>query len=129
MMAAAKPPVRRGEAHGGAKLTEAQVSEIRRLWATKSYKRNELAAMFGVSRQTIWAILSGRHWSHSFEGKTGHSIRLGEGHVGHKLTEAKVIEIRGRLAAGETGDSLALEFGVSRSVISEIRNRKAWRHV
>ena len=123
------PPLKRGQDNGRAKLTDAQVLEIYRLWATKRYSRDDLAKHFCVSRQTIWAILCGRLWHHLFPGKQGHSMRRGEGHVGHKLTDDMVRSIRSRLASGETGANLSLEYKVSISVISEIRNKKAWTHV
>lgn len=124
-----KPPLKRGEDNGHAKLKEAQVREIHRLWAAKQHDRESLARIFGVSRQTIWGILCGRLWHHLFPGKQGHSLRRGEGHVAHKLTDEKVRAIRRRLSEGETGASLAREYCVSISVISEIRNRKAWVHI
>lgn len=46
-----------------------------------------------------------------------------------KLTEEDVREIRKRLYAGETTCRLAEEYGVSQSVISEIKNWKKWKHV
>lgn len=53
----------------------------------------------------------------------------GEANGSSKLTEAKVLEIRHRRAAGETARALAQEFGVSSPLISYIAKRKAWRHV
>lgn len=46
-----------------------------------------------------------------------------------KLTEDKVAQIRSRLAAGEKGNALAREYGVSPSVICVIRKGRAWNHV
>lgn len=47
-----------------------------------------------------------------------------------KLTDAKVIDIRTRYAAGGvTLASLAAEFGVSFGLISHIVNRKTWKHI
>jgi len=46
-----------------------------------------------------------------------------------KLTESDVVKIRRR--AGKYGErrKLAKEFGVSRILISDVANRKVWRHV
>jgi plasmid maintenance system antidote protein VapI len=46
----------------GAKLTEEQVQEIR----SRRYRHfnYELAEMYGVSRQTISNIVTGRAWNH-----------------------------------------------------------------
>ena len=46
-----------------------------------------------------------------------------------KLTDAKVIEIRRRLAAGEYGNRLATEYGISPSSMSAIRLRQTWTHL
>ncbi len=46
-----------------------------------------------------------------------------------KLTEAQVLEIRERRAAGEMRNALAAEFGVSGSTISNIANGQTWRHL
>lgn len=46
-----------------------------------------------------------------------------------KLTEAAVIEIRERHAAGERQANLARQFGMDQTAISAIILRKTWRHV
>ena len=45
------------------------------------------------------------------------------------LTAPLVIVIRQRLAAGEVGVSLAAEYGVTASAISDIKTRKSWKHI
>ncbi|RME56992.1 hypothetical protein D6779_09605, partial [Candidatus Parcubacteria bacterium] len=45
-----------------------------------------------------------------------------------KLNEGKVEEIRQLLREGQTNASIAAKFGVSPSVISEIKTGKAWKH-
>jgi hypothetical protein len=53
----------KGEAHGAAKLTEADIQEIfnRR---TQGMLQREIAAEYGVARTTIAAILQRRNWRH-----------------------------------------------------------------
>lgn len=51
----------RGERHGMDKLTEDQVREIRRLYASGMLQR-EIAPLFGVTRRNIGNITSGRSW-------------------------------------------------------------------
>jgi hypothetical protein len=51
----------RGEAHGSAKLTAAQVIEIRRQ-ATANIRHGVLAAQYGVARRTISEIAQGKRW-------------------------------------------------------------------
>ena len=45
------------------------------------------------------------------------------------LTAGQVLEIRSRLKSGETGVSLASEYGVTVSAISSIKQRKSWKHI
>ena len=52
-----------GEQHGRAKLTEASVLEIRRLWACRSESQRALARRFGVCGTAVRAILTGRNWA------------------------------------------------------------------
>jgi DNA-binding XRE family transcriptional regulator len=47
---------------GRRKLTEAQVAEVRTLYAAGGVKQAELAARFGVSGKSISAIITGRTW-------------------------------------------------------------------
>ena len=46
-----------------------------------------------------------------------------------KLTEAQVLEIRDRYAAGESGKALAAEFGIAQPTVVEICKRRTWRHI
>lgn len=52
--------------------------------------------------------------------------KFGEAHGASKLTEENVIEIRSSL---EETKKLALKFGVSKSSIERVRNRKTWSHI
>ena len=52
-----------GERHPGARLSEAQVAEIKRL-LTRGAGYRFLAERFGVSRTTIGAIARGERWRH-----------------------------------------------------------------
>lgn len=55
-------------------------------------------------------------------------IPRGPSHVGNcKLNLDQVKEIKARCAAGETGRSIAKDFGVSEGTISNIRNGKRWQ--
>ena len=54
----------KGVANGGAKLTEDDVREIRRLYATGNFTRRELARQFGVSVPTISKIVNRQTWKH-----------------------------------------------------------------
>jgi hypothetical protein len=54
-----------GEKNGSAKLTEAQVAEIRATYVqnSKEFGSRALAQKFGVSKLAIQRIISGRRWS------------------------------------------------------------------
>lgn len=55
--------VRRGERINLAKLNETSVIEIRQR-AAAGESRVSLAREYGVGRNTIWRVASGRHWRH-----------------------------------------------------------------
>ena len=46
-----------------------------------------------------------------------------------KLTEAQVLEIRARCAAGEMQRVVAAQYGVTQSSVSYIVSRKKWAHI
>lgn len=52
-----------GERNGSAKLTEAKVREIRKLFETGVHKR-QIAKMFGVTPENIHRIVTRRNWAH-----------------------------------------------------------------
>jgi hypothetical protein len=49
-----------GERHHSATLTDAQVAEIRRLYATNEYMLTTLAGMFGTTVQTVHRIVNNK---------------------------------------------------------------------
>jgi len=51
-----------GARNGQARLTEAQVGEIRRRYAEGGVSQDALAAEFSVSQAQIWNIVRGRSW-------------------------------------------------------------------
>ena len=53
----------------------------------------------------------------------------GSRHGAAKLSEQDVLDIRGDLAEGIAGTSIAYRYGVSRQLVSQIRTRAKWRHV
>lgn len=56
--------VPRGVDSAAAKLTEAQVLEIRRLAPTRMYTKKQIGAMFGVTEFNITAIVGRKTWRH-----------------------------------------------------------------
>jgi hypothetical protein len=53
-----------GEGSSNARLTEAQVREIRRKYVKRSYGLRRLSAEYKVSRSNIHHIVSGKRWKH-----------------------------------------------------------------
>jgi hypothetical protein len=54
-------------------------------------------------------------------------ILTGEKSANHKLTLAEVKLIRSRLSKGETQLSLAREFGISQSCVSDVKLEKTYK--
>lgn len=57
------------------------------------------------------------------------TIRRGESAPNSKLTEADVVDIRLRRAAGEKLDDIAADKGVTFSLVSQVARRVIWAHV
>jgi predicted DNA-binding protein (UPF0251 family) len=78
----------------------------------------------GTARDNcIDMMRKGRHYAGSRE-----NMPRGSKHWNSKLSEYEVRKIRERVMAGEKQKDLASELGVSRATISEVVNRKLWRH-
>ncbi|MEV7413184.1 hypothetical protein [Streptomyces althioticus] len=56
-------PYRRGEDVPTRVLTECEVREIRRRWASGGVTQKALAAEFGVSRATLSLVVNGKRWA------------------------------------------------------------------
>ena len=54
----------RGEAHGGAKLTEATVRTIRDLYADGGIAQREIAEQFGIGQNAVSLIVRRKTWAH-----------------------------------------------------------------
>jgi hypothetical protein len=56
-------------------------------------------------------------------------VTQGEKNPYAKLSDATVVEIRARLAAGAIGCKLADEYGVCKQTISLVKRRLLWSHI
>ena len=54
-----------GERHGSSKLTQNDVDEIRRLYATGKYSHRRLGEMFGMSHSNIGKIVRNQLWRYN----------------------------------------------------------------
>jgi len=80
-------------------------------------------------RHLRWATKSENAVDAMIHGTSGVIDNKGENHRMAKLTEDDVRSIRRRRECGETNVSLAKEYGVHSSCISQVTNGPNWRHV
>lgn len=106
-----------GERAPNAKLTEADVLAIR----ADTRGLEAIAAAYGVSGPTVSEIKKRRTWKHLDPASPG-----SQDHGNARLTPAQVRAIR---ADPRVQRLIAAEHGISASVVSEIKARKAWKHV
>lgn len=114
-----------GESHYHSTLTADDVIEIRR--RAKSETRKAIAASLGVSPQCVGKVVRGDTWS-MVPGASAPIDMRGETNRMAKLSEAAVSDIRAR--AGSTSQrALAIEYGVSESLVSMVVRGVVWRHL
>lgn len=106
--------VPRGEEAPLVKLTEADVIDIRNLYAIGG-QSEELALRYGVSVGNVRSIARGETWTHVSGPRTRRHAQI---------TPEIESEIVRRRASGETAVSLAKEFGCNRTTIFDVMNRQ-----
>ena len=123
-------PLRERRILRGAKLTKADVINIRER-AQEGVSQAVLAKEYGITSTHTSLIVAGKVWTHVGGPVVPVSgVPVGERSGASKLTEADIVEIRGRYAAGGvTQEDLAREFGVTVSTIRNITNRRTWKHI
>lgn len=110
-----------GERNHRARLSNAQVREIRQRYAAGGLKQADLAAAYGVSIPAISTVVTGKSYAEA--GGSVSTPKTIADLVRHniKLTDAQLDEIyRRSCQPGIRGKDLAAEYGVSRSTISRI---------
>lgn len=121
---------RRGESHRSAKLTEADVLDIRERYAAGGVEQRDLADEYGVHRVQIGSILRGQTWKHVGGPRSTRPDKAGERNPRVRVTETQVREIRARYAAGGvTLTALATEYRIGVSTVYSIISRDSWKHV
>lgn len=117
-----------GVLNGHAKLTEADVLDIRRLHS-QGVSCGRLGAMFGVQKSNVAMIVRRDTWKHLPGAMPPVFDQRGERGSNAKLVEADVLEIRRLAAEGVTQKDIAARFGVTRSNVGVIANRRTWGHL
>jgi DNA-binding transcriptional regulator YiaG len=123
-----------GEKNPHAKLTQAQVDDIRYLYETGNYTRQALADTYGISVSTIDNITYYNNWNKGDRPTKQQDHRFGSGYLKRgeksgkaKFTQAQVNEIRRRHSTGSISQKqLAYEYGVGESTISRIIRGEAY---
>jgi NUMOD4 motif len=118
----------RRERNGMAKLTEAEVLELRDRYGAGESART-LGEEFGLSGTYVSQLADGTRWGLPAVQRTATAYVRGERQPCAKLTAEIVIECRGRRTAGETYYALAQEFGVTRAAMREAVLGVTWKHV
>jgi hypothetical protein len=118
----------RGEQHKGAKLTDAQVTEIRRRYAAGEGVAT-LARAYSVTSAHIHQLVAGKTRGMTPAAKHAQIHLRGASHPNAKLSTAEVAEIRARFSRGGiTKAALARAYGVSAPLIGQILSGRARRH-
>lgn len=108
-----------GERTPAAKLSEADVLDIRRLYATREMRSGEIAARYGVHYQHVWMIVTGRLWAHlpTAERRPGRPRGGAAAPLAPDAATAIAALTPERLAVLETRDAAVLSryFGIGRA--------------
>lgn len=127
LLDASKKGRTQGKSHplSNAKLDWEKVREIRQKLAAGE-RMKDVAEAYSVGRKTIHDIKYHVTWKQ--EGEEVPIPRMG-GYLDRKLTFAQIQDVRERIKAGESLAKIAPEFGVSKSVISDIKNNITYKGV
>jgi len=83
-----------------------------------------------VNPNHLWlGTVADNNTDRAVKGRTVSGRSIGEKSGMAKLTAEQVKEIRRRIANGETGKSIAADYGISDSNIDAIKHRRTWRHL
>lgn len=108
-------------------LSVAAVQEIRRRVALGTPRR-ALAEEIGVSYGTIVDVAARRSWAHVPDGDDAVGVPARPDRT-PKLDEARVIEIRRRVAYGEPRRAVAIAMGIAYGTVQNVVSRRIWAHV
>jgi transposase len=107
----------------GARLSPDQVRAIAEAIAAGE-RHTAIAERFGVSVETVGAIKSGKRWADALDADL--RARMASATTSSALDERSARRVMEALEAGQSGRSIAEEFGISQSMVSAIRHGRAW---
>ncbi len=123
----AKRRHRFGESHNFARLTNAQVLEIReRCYAGE--RQSKLAVEYGITEGFVSVIACNKAWKY-LDQKPALGIRKGDKHYKTTLDASAVRTIRQRVSSGEKMNAVAKDYGISDSSVWGIVRRLTWKHI
>lgn len=114
-----------GESSGSSKITENQVIEMRKIYATTKIKMRELASNFGISEGCAEKAVRGDTWQHVPNPYEGIEIQSRQA----KLSEETVREIRQLRTTGMTVIAIAHKFGLFKFTCNDIIYRRTWKNL
>ena len=120
---------KRGESYYNSKLTRKIVLEMRKLYTSGEYNQKQIGDLFNVDRRMVSGVIRRKTWKHipMIPNEKTHTTNT----FHHsKVTAEQVLEIR-RLykEGGHTHASLGKIYNVKRGTITQIINRKCWKHI
>jgi len=124
-----------GESHGEAKLTEADVIELRERYATEAVSQATLGEDYGITQGQVGGIVRGEKWKTAGGPRTNTGAGRNGSNTGNKggnrrLDAEAVKEIRTEYANTDKSQyDLADEYGVTRPAIGKIVRGDSWPDV
>ena len=125
------PPKVFGEKNYLSKLTNEQVIEIRQAYIAGD-TIYEIGPRYGIKPNSVSDLTTGRAWKHllGVNGAPTLADLKARAAIGTnssaKVTKEIAAKIRQRLSTGELGKDLAVEYGLHKATISQIKLRKSW---
>ena len=122
----------KGEQAGNARLTEAQVIDIRQR-AFDGERFDDIGSSYDLGYQGVYQIVTGKCWKHlpvlGYKPHSTHRFLKGSERGNSKVNEDDVVAIRLRHAAGEPIAAIARDYALSGVATGNIIKRITWKHV